>query len=62
MSSAVIDPNRNDGSRETISLLLMLIGTLLIILSASPMLAAGIFILVMSILVNMPKPNNEKKQ
>ena len=62
MMSASIDPKdnkNNDGVRETVSLLLMLIGTVLITLYASPMLALGILLLVMSVIID---PGNTHKK
>lgn len=61
MSSAVIDPNNNDGRKETVSLLLMLIGAVLIAVSASPLLAAGIFALILGVLVNFEKLDGENR-
>lgn len=62
MMSASIDPkdnNNNDGVRETVSILLMLIGAVLIILYASPMLAAGIFLLIMSVVIDPGVPHKK---
>ena len=62
MMSASIDPKdnkNNDGVRETVSLLLMCIGTILITLYASPMLALGILLLVMSVIID---PGNTHKK
>lgn len=52
MASTTPSPENNRDEGSTIEFLFLFIGVLLIVLSASPMTAAGIFVMFMAIILN----------